>query len=67
MTGKTGSQASQPQRQPEAPCEHTNLDRRYGEIGIMSVAAAMRYSSSGKQPAAAPAQPPDLRFMESAS
>jgi hypothetical protein len=30
------------------------LDRRYGEIGISAVAAAVRYQGSGKNPAYAP-------------
>jgi hypothetical protein len=34
--------------------EATALDRRYGKIGIPAVAAAARYQSSTKGPAAAP-------------
>lgn len=34
--------------------EQTNLDHRYGEIGISAVAAALRYSEISKNPAYAP-------------
>ncbi len=34
--------------------ETTALDRRYGEIGISAVAAAVRYQGSAKNPAYAP-------------
>jgi hypothetical protein len=34
--------------------EEANLDRRYGEIGISAVAAAVRYQSEPKNPAYAP-------------
>jgi hypothetical protein len=34
--------------------ETTALDRRYGEIGISAVAAAVRYQGNGKNPAYAP-------------
>jgi hypothetical protein len=57
MTGNTGSDASQEQRQPKERRDQTNLDYRYGEIGIMAVAAAMRYAGSGKNPAYAPVVP----------
>lgn len=33
----------------------TALDRRYGQIGISAVAAAVRYQGGGKNPAYAPA------------
>jgi hypothetical protein len=41
--------------------ERLDLDRRYGEIGISAVAAALRYRSDAKNPAYAPAawQPRD--------
>lgn len=35
--------------------EESNLDRRYGEIGISAVAAAVRYQSEAKNLAYAPA------------
>ena len=34
--------------------EPTNLGRKYGEIGISALAAALRYRSDGKNPAYAP-------------
>jgi len=34
--------------------ENTALDRRYGQIGISAVAAAVRYQGSGKNSAYAP-------------
>jgi hypothetical protein len=67
MTVKTGSQASQQRRQVEETREQTNLDHRYGKIGIPCVAAAVRYAGDRKEPADAPAAPIDLRFMEAAS
>jgi len=36
--------------------ERADLDRRYGEIGISAVAAALHYRSDPKNPAYAPAQ-----------
>jgi hypothetical protein len=33
-----------------------SLDRRYGQIGISAVAAAVRYQGGAKNPAYAPAQ-----------
>lgn len=35
--------------------ERAELDARYGKIGISAVAAALRYTSDGKNPAYAPA------------
>jgi len=35
--------------------ESLALDRRYGQIGILAVAAAARYQGSAKNPAYAPA------------
>ena len=50
---------------PDQPREPTNLDRRYGEIGIVAVAAAVHYAGVGKKPADAPAAPQiDQRFIE---
>ena len=34
--------------------ERADLDRRYGEIGISAVAAALHYRSDAKNPAYAP-------------
>jgi hypothetical protein len=34
--------------------ERTSLDRRYGQIGISAVAAAVRYQGTAKNPAYAP-------------
>ena len=66
MTGKTSSEASQERVRSEGPREQTNLDYRYGEIGILAVAAAVRYAGDGKSPADAPAAPRiDQRFVES--
>jgi hypothetical protein len=57
MTGNTGSDAGQEQRQPIERRGRTDLDDRYGAIGIMAVAAAVRYAGSGKNPAYAPVVP----------
>lgn len=37
--------------------ETPNLDRRYGKIGILAVAAALAYRSDTKNPAYAPVVP----------
>jgi hypothetical protein len=34
--------------------EYADLDRRYGEIGISAVAAAVRYQGALREPAAQP-------------
>lgn len=48
--------------------EHTNLDHRYGRIGISAVAAALRYSDVSKNPAYAPSViRVDWRFVEVAA
>jgi hypothetical protein len=58
MTTKTVPD-SNPQR------DDSNLDRRYGEIGIPAVAAAVRYQSDAKNPRYAPVVPrEDLRLLE---
>ena len=45
----------------------TELDSRYGEIGISAVAAALHYQSDAKNPAYAPAEPQrDQRFEDTA-
>jgi hypothetical protein len=38
----------------KVPGEIMALDRRYGQIGILAVAAAVRYQGGGKNPAYAP-------------
>ena len=61
MNAKTASVATE-QR------EQASLDRRYGEIGIPAVAAALRYQSDAKNPAYAPVVPRDDRwYSESAA
>jgi len=39
--------------------DDSNLDCRYGKIGIPAVAAALRYQSDAKNPAYAPVVPRD--------
>jgi hypothetical protein len=39
----------------KAQWERPDLDRRYGEIGISAVAAALQYRGDAKNPAYAPA------------
>jgi hypothetical protein len=39
--------------------DDSNLDHRYGKIGIPAVAAALRYQSDAKNPAYAPVVPRD--------
>ena len=46
--------------QPNERREQPSLDRRYGEIGISAVAAAVRYQSDTKKPAPVPADPRKL-------
>jgi len=64
-------QEPQQEPQPEQPDprhDKTNLDCRYGKIGILAVAAAARYAGAGKKPAGAPrAAQIDQRFIELAS
>ena len=67
MTGKSDSHANQELTQPEGQREQTNLDVRYGEIGILAVAAAVRYAGIRTNPAYAPAVVStriDQRFAE---
>jgi hypothetical protein len=71
MTGKTGSEpgpnAKAPISRPASGDRPIGLDYRYGEIGIVAVAAALRYSSTGRTPADAPAAPRlEQRFIETA-
>jgi hypothetical protein len=42
--------------------DDSNLDRRYGKIGIPAVAAALRYQSDAKNPKYAPVVPRDDRL-----
>lgn len=66
MTATVGSNQSQPEQPKgaEGGRESTNLDRRYGKIGIVSVAAAARYATPHRKPAdIAPARI-DPRFFE---
>ena len=75
MTQKTNShEASSPASQNPHPTEGeratTNLDYRYGEIGILAVAAAVRYAGGRKNPAYAPVTLPvevEERFVEFAA
>jgi hypothetical protein len=69
MTATVGSSESRPQQPKRAEGrESTNLDRRYGRIGISSVAAAARYASGGRKPAETPAPTRiDPRFVEQSS
>lgn len=67
MTAKLGSaesrypQATHPQRWNEP----TDLDGRYGAIGIDAVAAALRFTGRGGRPADPPPAPRiDERFIE---
>jgi hypothetical protein len=39
------------------PSGRSDLDRRYGRIGISAVAAALPYQSKAKTPAASPTTP----------
>jgi hypothetical protein len=49
----------------DARRDQTNLDSRYGEIGISAVAAALRFKCENKNPAYAPVAPqPDKRLAE---
>ena len=43
-----------PRNKNKPPRERLDLDRRYGEIGISAVAAALRFRSEAKKPAYAP-------------
>ena len=42
------------ERVQEARHEQSNLDRRYGDIGISALVAALHYPSETKNPAYAP-------------
>lgn len=65
MTGDNNTRAQQDTSQVEKRREQTNLDGRYGEIGILAVAAAIRYAGARKNPAYAPVvHRIDLRLAE---
>jgi hypothetical protein len=49
----------------KSAADHTALDRRYGQIGISAVAAAVRYQGEAKNPAYAPA--PAGRYQDDAA
>jgi hypothetical protein len=54
------------ERLPSRP--RTDLDSKYGAIGISAVAAALRYQGQTRNPAYAPAPAaPDDRFREAAA
>jgi hypothetical protein len=62
--GSLEGQSQQP-KGAEGGRESTNLDGRYGKIGIMSVAAAARYAPGRRKPAEAAAPTRiDPRFVE---
>jgi len=70
MTAKTDSAVSQaPQPLPsEGRGGGTDLDARYGAIGIVAVAAAVRFTRAGTAAVRAPTAPQiDQRFIELAS
>ena len=48
MTVQTDKKTDQARNQSRRP-ELTNLDRRYGKIGIPAVAAALQYCTAGKK------------------
>jgi hypothetical protein len=50
MTVQTNPKAGQARDDRQRP-EPTNLARRYGQIGIPALAAALRYAASAKVPA----------------
>jgi hypothetical protein len=56
---------TEPMRNQARSPESANLDRRYGQIGIPAVAAALHYWTSAKKPASASASAHiDDRFIE---
>jgi hypothetical protein len=67
MPAKTASESREAHsEQPDQRREPTNLDHRYGAIGIVAVAAAARYAGDRNKPARASAQI-DQRFIELAT
>ena len=68
MPTTTGPVPAQEERRTSEWRKETNLTGRYGKIGISAVAAALRYSDAGKNPAYAPVVPrPDPRLLEMAA
>jgi len=68
MLTTTGQSPDQKERQAIERRKETNLTGRYGKIGISAVAAALRYSDAGKNPAYAPVViRTNLRLMEMAA
>jgi len=59
MTAETAKNTGQKSRENtssgKSPDQNTALDRRYRQIGISAVAAAVRYQGDAKNPAYAPA------------
>jgi len=47
--------------------ERSELDPRFGRIGISAVAAALRYPSDAKNPAYAPVEPAKLKTEDAAA
>lgn len=47
--------------------ERSELDPRFGKIGLSAVAAAMRYKSDTKNPAYAPAAEPKVQAEDAAA
>ena len=65
MPTMTGPVPAQEERRTSEWRKETNLAGRYGKIGISAVAAALRYSDAGKNPAYAPVVlRTNLRLME---
>jgi hypothetical protein len=61
MPKKTAAKTNENTRRQE-----TNLDSRYGQIGISAVAAAVRYKGGTKTSAPAPVSQPLDRWTEAA-
>lgn len=54
VAGKAKKTARKNDDAARLSAERTELDRRYGQIGISAVAAAVRYQGVAKNPAYAP-------------
>jgi hypothetical protein len=52
---------------PDQRRERSELDARYGKIGISAVAAALRYRSDAKNPVYAPAVPANAPTEDAAA
>jgi len=63
LTGSAKSQQTHPVQSELPNPQNTDLDRRYGAIGIAAVAAAARYAGTGKTAAQTSLQI-DQRFVE---